>query len=158
MSAIITSFAITAVGVGFSAYSQYQQGKAQEGINNRNAAVEDQNAMVTARDGAILANATRRQNARVLARQRAGFAANGVVGDTGSPLLTEVQQSGYLEMGALETERTADIRAGQYRQQAALDRMAGRAARAAGGINSAATVLQGAGNLAGGYARYSGIN
>lgn len=158
MSAIITSLAITAAGVGFSAYSQYQQGKTQQGINDYNAALSDQDAMVTARDGAALANAQRRQNAQVLARQRTAFAANGIVGETGSPLMTQVQQAGYLEMGALETQRTANIKAGAYAQQATLDRISGKAARSAGGLNAAATILQGAGKVAGGYAQYSGVN
>lgn len=44
MSAIITSVALTAVGTGINAYSQYQAGKAQQGLSNYNAAVTQQAA------------------------------------------------------------------------------------------------------------------
>lgn len=44
MSAIITAVALTAVGTGVNAYSQYQAGKAQQGLSNYNAAVTQQAA------------------------------------------------------------------------------------------------------------------
>lgn len=146
------------LGTGVSAYSSYQQGKSAQSLNNYNAALDEQNAVVAQRDAAIIANQQRTQNARIQAKQRAAFAANGVVGDTGSPLLVEAATAGNLEMGALETQRQGNIRAGQYRQQAELDRMSGKAARTAGNLNTAATLLQGAGSAASQYANYKTLS
>lgn len=155
MSAIFTAVALTVVAGGFSAYSSYQQGKKAQAWNNYNAQLEEQNAATAARDAAIAANQTRRQNARVLARQRAAFAANGVVGDTGSPLLTQAEQAGYLEMGALETERQGTIEAGKHRQQAVLDRMSGKIARQSGDMQAAGTILSTATKA---FGQYQGLS
>lgn len=145
------AMAATAAGAGVSAYSTYEQGQSQKALNDYNAKLSDQNAQVAQRDAAIQANFTRHENQRIMAKQRAAFAANGVATDTGSPLLTQVAQAGYLEMGALETERQGGIKAGQYQQQAVLDRMAGKAARRAGNLGATATLLQGAGKAASQY-------
>ncbi len=151
MSALITAVALTAVGTAFSAYSSYQQGQAAGRLNDYNAKLAELNAQVAQRDGALQANVVRQQNQRLMARQRAAFAANGVVGETGSPLIVEAQQAGYLEMGALETERQGTLQAGRYYQQSVLDRMQGGAARLAGNLNAGATILQGAGRAVSGY-------
>jgi hypothetical protein len=142
---LIASLAATAVGTGVSAYNQYQAGKAQQSLSNYNAAVSDQAAVDTARDGRIAANAQRAQNERLKARQRALYAKAGVSIATGSPLMVQVEQAGELEMAALEQEQQANSQAAKLRQQAVLDRMQGSAAKKAGGLNAMATVLQGAG-------------
>lgn len=141
MSAAITSLVITLAAGGYSAYTSYQNGKSQQALNNYNAMLEEQNAATQARDAAIQANQTRRQNQRVLASQRAAMAANGVVGDTGSPLLEQANQAGYLEMGALEVERQGNIASAQSRQQAVLDRARGSLAARAGEMEAVGTVL-----------------
>lgn len=145
---LIASIAASVVGTGISAYSSYQAGKAQQSLNNYNAAVNDQAAADAARDGRILANEQRRKNESIKARQRALYAKAGVVTATGSPLLVQVEQAGQLELGALETQQQANVKAVQLRQQAQLDRMAGKIARTTGNLNAAATVLQGAGSVA----------
>lgn len=157
MSAIFTMVALTVIATGYSAYSSYQQGKSQEAWNNYNAQLEDQNAQTAARDAAISANQTRRQNARVLGRQRAAFAANGVVEDTGSPLLVESEQAGYLEMGALEVERQGNMEAGRHRQEAVLDRMKGSIAMQAGKMEATGTVLSGLSTATNQYGHYKGV-
>lgn len=151
MSAAITAIVLTVAAAGYSAYSTYQQGKQTQELNNYNAMLEEQNAATQARDAAISANQTRRQNARILSTQRAVFAANGVVGDSGSPLLEEANQAGYLEMGALEVERQGNIASAQSRQRAVLDRAKGTIAYSAGQMEAIGTVLGGASKAAGQY-------
>lgn len=148
----VVAIGASLVGGGISAYSQYQAGKSQEALNNYNASLESQNANTASRDAAIQANQTRLQNQRIQAKQRAAFASSGVIGETGSPLLVQTEQAGYLEMGALEIERQGNIRAAQYSQQAVLDRMAGKAARTAGNLNATATILGSIGKASGQYA------
>lgn len=156
---LVAGLVASAVGTGVSAYSSYQQGKAQQRLNNYNAAVNDQAALDRQRDARIAANAQRAQAQRLMARQRSLWAKAGVVGSTGTPLLVQAEQAGELELAALETERTGNVQAGQLRQQAVLDRMAGKAARTAGNLNAAATILQGAGSMAttAAYGKYNGI-
>jgi hypothetical protein len=155
-----TAAVLTAVGAGVSAYSSYQQGKAAQKLNNYNASVADQAAADKARDGRILANNQRQQNQKLLSRQRALRAKSGVVGNTGTPLLVAADQAAQLEMGALETEITANSEASRLRQQAVADRMAGKSARRAGNLGAAATILQGAGSIASmgaNYGMYKGV-
>lgn len=203
MSAVITALAVSAVGTGVSAYSSYSAGKSAQSLNNYNATVttnaanynadllqknadynatiEEQNARTIAQEANASANAARFNNKRILASQRAGAAASGVVGGTGSPLIAEVQNTGLLEMRAIEIERQGNVQAGELTQsaamerwqageqakmerytgqsQATLDRMQGAAAARAGTLNSAATLLQGAGNTYGQYGnfKYNGL-
>lgn len=145
---LITALAATAVGTGVSAYSQIQAGKAQQSLNNYNAAVNDQAALDASRDARIKANAQRANAEAIKSRQRALYAKAGVVTATGTPLLVQVAQAGELEMAALEQEQAGNSEAARLRQQAVLDRMSGKAARRAGGLGAAATILQGAGQAA----------
>lgn len=156
---LIAGLVASAVGGGVAAYSSYQQGKAQQRLNNYNAAVNDQAALDRERDARVAANAQRAQAQRLMARQRALWAKAGVVGSAGTPLLVQAEQAGQLELGALETERTGNVQAGQLRQQAVIDRMAGKAARTAGNLNAAATILQTAGSVSSSaaYGKHQGI-
>lgn len=142
----VVAITASAVGAGVSAYGQYQQGKAQKALNDRNAAVSDQAALDRERDSRIIANAQRDRNRRLLAKQRAMLAKSGVIADTGSPLALQAQQSGELELAALDAERSGKVEGAQLREQAVLDRMAGRAARRAGNLGAVATILSGAGD------------
>jgi len=145
---LVASLAATAVGAGISAYSSYQAGKAQQSLNNYNAAVNDQAALDASRDARIKANAQRAQAEAIKGRQRALYAKAGVVSATGTPLLVQVAQAGELEMAALEQEQAGNSEAARLRQQAVLDRMSGKIARKAGGLNATATILQGVGSMA----------
>jgi hypothetical protein len=190
--------AIVAAGAGVSAYSANQAGKAQQSLSNYNASITEEagaynaaaaeqtaaynaslsrlEARTAVVEGLAQAGAIRQQNTRIQATQRARMAASGVTVGSGSPLVVEVAQAGYLEMRALEAQRQASNRAGllehaatveeargkaaagyeiwQSRSQASLDRMSGSAARSAGRLNATATLLQGAGSAA---AVYKGI-
>lgn len=154
---LIAGLVASTVGTGVAAYSAQQAGKAQQSLNNYNAAINDQAALDAARDGRIAANAQRAQNERIKARQRALYAKAGVVTATGSPLLVQVEQAGELEMAALEQEQQANSKAAQLRSQAVLDRMSGSIARRTGNLNAAATVLQGIGSATQMGLAYKGV-
>lgn len=140
--------ATSAVGAGVSAYGQYQQGKSQEKLANYNAQVQEANAANRERDGRAMANAQRRQNEKLKARQRTVSAKSGVTG-AGSPLAVAAQQAGEMEMQALDIERNAANAALADRQQATLDRAGGKAAKRGALWAAGATILQGAGDAAG---------
>lgn len=196
----IAGLTATAVGAGYSAYSQNQAGKAAEALNNYNAGVTQQAAnynadllLQTSEYNAALAEmeasqgvaeglgqaaAVRASGRRILASQRAKVAASGVAVGTGSPLAVEVAQAGNLELRALEVERQTGNAAARLRheadqersqgkasaayerwyggQRSALDIMEGASARRAGRNNAFATLLQGAGSAATGYANIKG--
>lgn len=155
---LIAGTVISAVGAGYSAYSQYQAGKSAQALNNYNAKQETINAEATVRDANNTANAERRRNQQILGKQRAALSANGVAIDTGSPLLLQMESAANLEMGALETERQGGIAASRNLQQAELDRMSGTAARKAGTFNAASTLLQGASAVANKWGSYQGVS
>lgn len=159
-TALLIAAGASVVGAGVSAYSAAQQGKAQQSLNNYNAAVNDQAALDAQRDSRIKANVQRAQAQAIKARQRALYAKAGVVSATGTPLLVQVEQAGELEMAALEEETAGNTQAARLRTQAVLDRMAGKAARTGGNLSAAATILQGTAQAAGygaQYAKYKGI-
>lgn len=148
----IAALTMSAIGGTVSAVNTYQQGKAQKAINDRNAQVADQAALDKERDSRIIANAQRDKSRRLMAKQRAILGKSGVLADTGSPLALQAQQAGELELAALDAERSGNVEATQLRQQAVLDRMAGKAARRAGNLGAAGTVLSTAGNVGFNYA------
>jgi hypothetical protein len=145
---LIAGLVTTAVGTGITAYNQYQAGKAQQSLNNYNAAVNDQAALDAQRDSRIKATNQRHQAEKIKARQRALYAKAGVVSATGTPLLVQVAQAGELEMAALEVQQQGNAEAARLRTQGVLDRMAGKSARTAGNLGAVGTILQGAGQAA----------
>ncbi|EIQ00857.1 hypothetical protein OpiT1DRAFT_05414 [Opitutaceae bacterium TAV1] len=146
--------AAAVAGAGVAAYSSDQQGKSQEALNKYNATLAGQEAATRERDARIQANVQREQNARLMARQRAMLAKSGVVGTTGTPLLVQADQAVQGEMAAMDVERTGNIEAGRYRQQAVLDRMQGKSARRAGLLGAGSSLLGGISQAAGVGASY----
>lgn len=153
-----TAIATSVVGTGVSAYNQRQAGKAQDRMAQYNAQNREIEAQTAERDGRILANAQRAQNARLLARQRVLYAKSGVT-MAGTPLLVQAETAMELEREALEVERNANIEASRQRRAAVLDRMEGKSARRAGNIGAVGTILSGASQAAGTGAqfKYSGV-
>lgn len=155
----VAALTLTAIGGGVAAVNTYEQGKAQKAINDRNAQIADQAALDKQRDSRIIANAQRARNRTLMSKQRALLAKSGVLAETGSPLALQAKQAGELELAALDAERSGNVEAAQLREQAIADRMAGRAARRAGNLGAAATILSTAGNVGFNYAygRSSGM-
>lgn len=154
----VIAIAATVAGAGVSAYAANEQAKSQQKMANYNAALMDNEAAQRAADARTAANAQRAQNDALRAKQRALYAKAGVV-SAGTPLLVQAEQAATLEMAALDIERTGNLEAARMRSQADMDRMSGRAARSAGRLQVAGTVLQGAGAASsmGANARYQGI-
>jgi hypothetical protein len=144
----------TLASSGFAMYSANEQGKAQEGLANYNADLAEQDAMVEERDARLAANEQRKDNERLLSRQRALYAKAGVVTTAGSPLLVQAETAGILERNALATEVAGSNQAGVLRQQGVLERFAGKSARSAGRLNAIGTGLQGVASASGQASKY----
>ena len=154
-TALIIAAAATVAAAGVSAYGQQQQAKSQQSILNYNAKLREQEAADAQRDARIRASQQRDANRRFLAKGNAIGATQGVLQSAGSPLEVLADNAAQLELGALETERTGNIQAGQLRQQAVFDRIQGKSARVGANYASAGTILGAASSVAGYSAQYS---
>ena len=154
----IAAIATSVIGTGVSAYSSIQAGKAQNRMAQYNANEREVEATTTERDGRIMANAQRAQNAALLARQRTLYAKSGVT-MAGTPLLVQAASAMELEKEALNVQQTANTEANRQRRAAILDRMEGKSARRAGTLNAVGTILSGASSAAamGAQFKYSGV-
>jgi hypothetical protein len=102
------SLATAAIGAGMTAYSAIQQGKQQKAMAGYQAAVSKNNATLAeraARDaeerGKIAEQNKRIETRRLIGRQRAVLAGNGVVVDTGSAAEITADTAGIGEFDAL---------------------------------------------------------
>jgi hypothetical protein len=156
--AAYSALALSAVGAGVSAYGAYQQGKSQEAIANYNAALERNRAIQAQQDAKAAAAAQRREKDILTKRQRALYAKAGVTNE-GTPLEVMIDTAQQMELEALEIERGGDIMASQHRSQAVIDTYSGKAAKRGAMYSAGATLLQGAGSIAGSFAlaRHNGI-
>lgn len=136
------------VGTGISAYSAIEQGRAQSRLAEYNAQLAQRQAQAEEQAGLARADAIREQNKAVAAQQRAGYGASGVDVNTGSPLLVQAKQAGYMEMAAMDAARDAAIGSEGYRDEATLDRMQGSVSRSAGRTGALASILQGTASTA----------
>ena len=135
-------------GAGVSAYSAVEQGRAQDRLAKYNALVAERAAQDKTRDAMLEAKAQRDQSRRALAKTRALYAKAGVVDTTGSPLMVQAEQAGELEKAAVTYEVAGVNEATRLRAQAALDRMAGTAARRGSYLSATGTILSGLGSAA----------
>lgn len=150
----IIAVAASVAGTAVAGYSAYSAGQSQKALDNYNAAIAQRQSQADLQAGATKALLQRQENARILAREGAVYAAAGVVGSTGSPLLEQVQDAGRLELRAQQTEYEAGIGATNQQSQSQLDLMSGRIASEAGGLNAASSILNGAGSAYAGYKGY----
>lgn len=86
-----------------------------------NANIAGNNAKAEVGESLVEAQRMRYNNRLVMGAGRARSAASGVVVGTGSPLISEVQTAGLLEMRALEAERQGRLRADSILNASAFD-------------------------------------
>lgn len=145
MSFAYTAATIAIVGASVSAYSSYQAGQAASATANYNAALAQQQATATRNAAAAKALSERQNNALLLKKQQADYAAAGVVAAEGSPLVEEAKQAGYMELHAENTEYAGDIAGNVDMDQSQLDLAQGEQAKLTGNLGAASSILSGAG-------------
>lgn len=150
------SVGATIAGAGVSAYSQYEAGQNAAAIARYNAQQQQAQNEYVLKATAAKSLAEREENQKVLASQEAAFAAAGVVVNEGSPLTVRAKQAALLERKALNTDYEGAIAYRTGQGQVNQDIMEGEAAKSAGNLGAVGTLLSGAGNAAGTYARISG--
>lgn len=151
---IIASIVATVAAAGVGAYASYAQGQAQKEASEFNAKVAENNAMAAEQQGQFDAQQIRDKNRRLVASQRAAYAASGVDPNSGSPLdvYRDTKISGELEaLTAIYTGRTS---ANAQTAQASLDRARANSASNAGTLGAASSLLGGAVSATGTYTSY----
>lgn len=147
---------VSLIGAGYSAYSTYEAGQQANSIAQYNAAQQRAQNQYTLEASAAKSLAERQENEKILASQRAAFAASGVVTNSGSPLTVETKQAALLERRAVNTDYEGTIAARYGQSQVVQDEMSGAAAKKAGNLGAVGTLLSGAGNAASTYAKLGG--
>lgn len=161
-TAIVTS----AIGVGVSAYGNYQQTKAANSaaeynaqLQKRNADVADMQAKDAIQRGEVEEKQFRLNVSKLKGQQRAGFGASGAVVDSGSSLDVLKDTAEFGELDALTIRHNAAVEAWGFKNQAAnftgqadLSRLQKRSA----GFAAGSTLITGAGQVAGQATTYAG--
>jgi hypothetical protein len=141
--------AVTAVaGAGYGAYSQYEAGQNAAAMSRYNAQLQASQNQFQLEASAAKSLAERQENQRILKEQEAKFAAAGVVVNSGSPLTVEAKQAALLERRALNTDYAGALAYRTGTTQVVQDEATARAAKQAGNLNAAGTLLSGFSNAA----------
>lgn len=124
-----------------SADAQAKQAQANAAAATYNANLADQNAAITREQKDAAVEAQQRQTARSLGSIIAAYGASGVQSDNGSPLDVLADSARVAELDKLTTQYNYELKARDYENQAALDRM-----NAANGLAASTTYASAAGN------------
>ena len=144
----VTAMGATAVGTGVQMYGQRQQAKTAQRTAERNAKIQENQALQLEMDARENARRLREENKRKLKTQRSRYAAAGVINE-GTPLEVMAETAGLLELDALEIGRQAKAKATAQRAGAVSSRISGYDQSRALKIASAGTLLSGATSIAG---------
>lgn len=133
------------LGIGGSllgAVGSIQQASAAQSAANYNAQVNENNAIVAMNQGAAKATEVAQRTRQKVAAVAAGSAENGMnMSGSAQDVVDSVSKAGTLD--GLTAMWDSTTRAVGYHNSAELDRMQGRAAGAAGGINAMTSIFDG---------------
>lgn len=131
-----------------TAYGQYKSGRDQRKAARYNAEIQRQNAREAEKKAAHDALNQESQNRRITGAQRAAYGASGItMAGTPLDLMSDTVTQG--ELDRLSILHGGSVEAANYRAQARLSIMRGKAAASAGKIRAAGTLLGGAGKMYG---------
>jgi len=145
---------IALIGAGYSANAQYQQGKTQEAILERNAQQREADARARRLETIAAAKQKRLDDRKLIGRKRLSFLSSGVAIE-GSPLEVLAEDAGNLELQTLELQRQGENDIRNMLTKAATDRYEGKAAKKAGKQAAIGTILQGIGMAVGSFSSAS---
>ena len=136
--------ALVAASAAMSAASAKSSAKAQKNAAEYSAAVERNAAMTAQQQAEFDAQQIRDKSRRLVASQRAAFAASGIDPNSGRATDVSADTKNQGEMEALIAIYTGRSSATGHLAQSRLDTMRGDAAHRAGNINAASSLLSGA--------------
>jgi len=137
-----------AASAGFGIMNKLQEGKDVQEIANARARIDIANAEATTRQTMEAAKIKAEQGRRLLASQKAQFAAAGVRVDVGSPLVVAAQTKADIlkDIGFINAQGAA--RRDAYRNSASLERATGKKARRQSMWDAVTLGLQSGGSIA----------
>lgn len=152
------SMGMTALSTATGAWSQYQQGRAQDKRMQYQAREQDIRADRIQYRGEWEEKRLRQEGARIKGKQRTAYAAGNVQVDTGSPLDILAGTDFEIERDAAMIRYNAEAEADAARSQAGLYRAAGKTARSDSLLSAGSTILTGGSGMLQQYDRFYGEN
>jgi len=145
-------YVIAAVGVGMSAYGQYQSGQAQEKAYKFNAAIAEQDAAAERKKADYEEGQARLRLRQLIGTQRTLYAKAGVDLASGSPLMVLADTAARGEEDLEMIKYGGDVSVARQRNQASLQLFYGKQSRTAGTIGAFGTAAAGFSQAYAGYA------
>jgi len=143
--------ALLAVGVGLQVFGSVSQAAAAKKAGKYNAAVANQegaNAMAAA---AFEEAQTRREFARLMGTQRAGYSASNVAVDQDTPLLVNMEQAGEAELQAAAIRYGGEVARANAGNRAKMAKFNADQAATAALWSAASSIVTGASTVFGGF-------
>jgi hypothetical protein len=131
-------------GAATSAYAANQNAKAQRDSDVFNAGIAEQEAVVAREQAGQAAELQRRESRKVIGSMRANAGASGLTDGSMFDVLEESASMAELDRQTILYQ--GELKARGYQNTAALDRASGRNAIQQGQLQSASSILTGAGN------------
>ena len=146
-------YIIAAVGVGVSAYGQYQSGQAQEKAYKQQANIAEQDAAAERKKALYEEQQARFRLKQLIGTQKTLYAKAGVDLASGSPLMVLADTAARGEEDAMMIRYGGDVAVAQQRNQASLARFYGSQASKAGTIGAFGSAASGFADAYTGYKR-----
>lgn len=137
-----------AAGTGMQAMGSIQEGKQAEQIGKYNASVLNQNAELAKKQSEEDAKIQGERGKRLLASQKAGFAAAGVKSNVGTPLVIEAQTKADIAKDMTWTLEHGTNEYNRLRSAAYMEKQIGKSKKRNSYWDAAATGVSGFGSLA----------
>lgn len=134
------------LGIALPVFGKFQEARAARAAAEYNARMAEMNAIQAEQQAAAEEDRQRRLSYKQLSAMRAGYGAAGVSIE-GSPLDVLEESAANAELDALTIRHAGQVRATAFRQEAALERMRGRAEYRAGLLGAASSLLSGVGGF-----------
>ena len=151
--ALIASIVGVVVSAGIGAYAASESAAAAERQSKYNKRLAENQAQAAKNAAAVAEDTQREHDRRILAQQRALVGGAGLSTE-GSALLVMIDSAKQAELDAVRVRYGGELQAGGLEDQAGLFGASAREARRAGAVGVGTTLLTGASNVAGAYARY----
>lgn len=129
------------IGSAYSAYSQYQAGKSQEGMADYNAQIARNNAIASQQKAEADADSAKYEQKKHKARVRASYAKAGIQ-MAGTSLLVMAEQAGDMALDLANIRRQGEFEARSYNQKANIWNMKGDMAYQQGVAGAVSTGLK----------------
>lgn len=152
---VIAGVVVAVVAAAASAYTAYEQGQQQQKIANFNAKVAENSATAQRQAAAVEAENLRDKQRLIMASQRAGIGASGILGSEGTPLLVQTDSAEKAALNEARVRYSGEVNARTQESEAIIQGYIGKQAARQGNIQAGVSLLQGASTAAAGYGKYS---